>query len=146
MAIIRIVVGLFFVVFGQYKVFGTEFTLHGGFQKYVGGFLHDGAFPFIVPLLRWILAHAATPMAFAVAYGELLIGIALVLGVMTRWAGFFGFLLMMAMWFSGGYPGAHAPFWQYWGASLNWSIFALCFLVLMLGRPEDVWALGGRRR
>jgi uncharacterized membrane protein YphA (DoxX/SURF4 family) len=146
LALLRIVVGLFFVVFGQYKVFRTEFTLHGGFQKYVGNFVHDGAFPFMVPLLKSILEHAATPMAFAVAYGELLIGIALVIGIMTRWASLFGFLLMMAMWLSGGYPGPHAAFWQYWGASLNWSIFALCFLALMVGRPEDVWALGGRRR
>jgi uncharacterized membrane protein YphA (DoxX/SURF4 family) len=146
LALMRIVVGLFFVVFGQYKVFGTEFTLHGGFQKYVGSFVHDGAFPFMVPLLKSILEHAAMPMAFAVAYGELLIGIALVIGVMTRWASLFGFLLMMAMWLSGGYPGPHAAFWQYWGASLNWSIFALCFVALMVGRPEDVWALGGRRR
>jgi uncharacterized membrane protein YphA (DoxX/SURF4 family) len=145
-AVLRIVVGLFFAVFGEYKVFGTQFTLHGGFQTDVNGFLHDGAaYPFMVPVLKAILAHCATLMAFAVAYGELLIGISLVIGVRSRLASFFGFLLMSAMWLSGGYPGAAAPFWQYWGASLDWSIFTLCFLVLMLGQPEQAWSLGGKR-
>lgn len=37
-AILRIVVGLFFVVFGEYKVFGTEFTLQGGFSGGSEGF------------------------------------------------------------------------------------------------------------
>ncbi len=144
-ALLRIGVGLFFLVFGQYKVFGTAFTLHGGFEKYLAGFVQHGAFPFMVPVLRFILAHAATPMAFAVAYGELLIGVALVLGLRTKLASFFGMLLMGAMWLSGGYPGPGAAFWMYWGASLDWSVFVLCFVVLLVGRPEEVWALGGRR-
>ena len=47
MAILRIAVGLFFVVFGEYKVFGTEFTLHGGFQEGVKSFMSSGsAYPF----------------------------------------------------------------------------------------------------
>jgi uncharacterized membrane protein YphA (DoxX/SURF4 family) len=95
----------------------------------------------MVPILQGILAHAATPMAFAVAYGEFLIGISLVIGVRSRLASFFCFLLMMAMWLSGGYPGAQAAFWQFWGASLDWSVFALCFVVLMLGRPEEILSL-----
>lgn len=149
LAVLRIVVGLFFVVFGQYKVFGTDFTLHGGFQKYTSGFLHGGAYPFMVPVLENILAHFATPMAFLVAYGEFLIGISLVIGVLSRAASLFGFALMAAMWLSGGYPGPHAAFWMYWGASLNWSVLALCFVVLALGRPEERWSLsriGSRSR
>lgn len=143
-AALRIVVGLLFTVFGQYKVFGTQFTLHGGFEGAIRGFLQSGAYPFMIPVLQGVLAHDATPMAFAVAYGELLIGISLVLGVLSRLASVFGVLLMLAMWLSGGYPGAHAAFWMYWGASLNWSVFALCFAVLILGRPEERWSL--RRR
>jgi hypothetical protein len=42
-AILRIVVGLFFVVFGEYKVFSTEFTLDGGFQEGVKGFISSGS-------------------------------------------------------------------------------------------------------
>ena len=102
------------------------------------GFIRDGAYPFMVPVLRWILAHAATFMALAVGYGEFLIGISLVIGLFSRVASLFGCALMLAMWLSGGYPGPHAAFWMYWGASLNWSVFAICFAVLAAGRPEEV--------
>jgi hypothetical protein len=43
MAGLRIAVGLLFLIFAQYKVFGTEFTLHGGFQYWINLFLKDGA-------------------------------------------------------------------------------------------------------
>ena len=137
LALLRIAVGVFFAVFGQYKVFGSGFV-HSGFREYIGGFIHDGAYPFMVPLLRWILAHAATSMALAVGYGEFLIGISLVIGLCSRVASLFGCALMLAMWLSGGYPGPHAAFWMYWGASLNWSVFAICFAVLAVGHPEEV--------
>jgi thiosulfate dehydrogenase [quinone] large subunit len=137
LALLRIAVGFFFVVFGQYKVFGSGFV-RSGFRGYVGGFIRDGAYPFMVPVLRWILAHAATSMALGVSYGEFLIGISLVIGLFSRVASFFGCALMLAMWLSGGYPGPHAAFWMYWGASLNWSVFAICFVVLAAGHPEEV--------
>jgi thiosulfate dehydrogenase [quinone] large subunit len=97
----------------------------------------------MLPVLRAILAHAATSMAIAVGYGEFLIGISLMTGLLSRVASIFGCALMMAMWLSGGYPGTHAAFWMYWGASLNWSVFAICFAVLAAGRPEEVWSIGG---
>jgi thiosulfate dehydrogenase (quinone) large subunit len=137
LATLRIAVGFFFVVFGQYKVFGSGF-LHSGFRDYVGGFIRDGAYPFMVPVLQWILAHASIAMALAVGYGELLIGISLVIGLFSRVASLFGCALMLAMWLSGGYPGPHAAVWMYLGASLNWSVFAICFAVLAAGRPEEV--------
>ena len=92
----------------------------------------------MIPVLRWILAHAATPMACAVSYGEFLIGVSLLIGLRSRVASIFGCALMLAMWLSGGYPGPHAAFWMYWGASLNWSMFAICFAVLAAGHPEEV--------
>ena len=136
LVLLRIAVGLFFVVFGQYKVFGFGFA-RSGFRSYVEGFIRDGAYPFMVPVLRWILAHAATPMALAVGYGEFLIGVSLLIGLRSRVASIFGCALMLAMWFSGGYPGPHAAFWMYWGASLNWSVFAICFAVLAAGHPDE---------
>ena len=136
LALLRIAVGFFFVVFGQYKVFGSGFA-RSGFRGYVEGFIRDGAYPFMIPVLRWILAHAATPMALAVGYGEFLIGVSLLIGLCSRVASIFGCALMLAMWFSGGYPGPHAAFWMYWGASLNWSVFAICFAVLAAGHPDE---------
>ena len=137
LAVLRIAVGFFFAIFGQYKVFGSGFV-RSGFRDYVEGFIRDGAYPFMVPVLRWILAHAATAMALAVGYGEFLIGVSLLIGLFSRVASLFGCALMLAMWVSGGYPGPHAAFWMYWGASLNWSVFAICFAVLAAGRPEEV--------
>src|SRR5580700_11419917 len=77
---LRIAVGALFLIFGEYKVVGTQFTLGGGFQYWINRFLQDGAYPFMVPVLKnFVLAHA-TPIAFLVAYGELAIGIASCLG------------------------------------------------------------------
>jgi uncharacterized membrane protein YphA (DoxX/SURF4 family) len=140
MALLRMAVGLFFIIFGQYKVFGSGFV-HSGFRDYVEGFIHNGAYPFMIPVLHWILTHAATAMAIAVGYGEFLIGISLLIGLLSRVASIFGCALMLAMWLSGGYPGPHAAFWMYWGASLNWSAFAICFAVLAAGRPEETASL-----
>ena len=144
--LLRIVVGLFFLIFGEYKVFGTAFTLHGGFEASVAGMLHDGGtYPWMVPVIEKVILVYPHPVAFLVAYGELLIGLSLVFGVLSRLASVFGFLLMTLMWLSGGYPGPHVEFWRYWGASLDWSVFALCFMVLIAGRPEERWALGRSR-
>jgi len=142
LAILRIGVGIFFLIFGEYKVFGTQFTLGGGFQFWINKFLTEGgAYPFMAPVLRnFVLAHA-TPIAFLVAYGELAIGIALVSGVLVRWASIAGLAFMLTMLFSSDYPGADAPFWQYFGASLSHSVFALCFVVFLFGRSEQVWSL-----
>ena len=75
LAALRIGVGVFFVIFGQYKVFGTQFTLGGGFRTDVEQFLQGAAYPFMVPVLRHFILPLATPVAFLVAYGELAIGL-----------------------------------------------------------------------
>jgi thiosulfate dehydrogenase [quinone] large subunit len=33
LATLRILVGMLFVLFGEYKVFGTDFILRGGFEE-----------------------------------------------------------------------------------------------------------------
>ena len=83
MAFLRISVGTLFLIFGQYKVFGRQFTLHGGFQFWINKFLEDGAYPFMVPVLRGFVLPHGTSIAFLVAYGELAIGLALLLGVLA---------------------------------------------------------------
>jgi len=146
LALLRIGVGILFVIFGQYKVFGTTFTLHGGFQFWINKFLEGGAYPFMVPILRGFVLPHATSLAFLVAYGELAIGLALVLGILVRSASFCGLVFMLTMLFSSDYPGAGAPFWQYFGASLSHSVFALCFAAFLAGRAESVWSVGALRR
>ena len=62
LAFLRIAVGIFFLIFGEYKVFGTQFTLHGGFEFWINKFLQEGgAYPFMVPVLRdFVLPHATS--------------------------------------------------------------------------------------
>jgi thiosulfate dehydrogenase [quinone] large subunit len=138
LALLRIGVGILFLIFGQYKVFGTAFTLHGGFQFWINKFLEGGAYPFMAPILRGFVLPHATSIAFLVAYGELAIGLALFFGVMVRSASFCGLIFMLSMLFSSDYPGAGAPFWQYFGASLSHSVFALCFAAFLFGRADSV--------
>jgi hypothetical protein len=62
LAVLRIGVGIFFLIFGQYKVFGTQFTLQGGFQFWINRFLEQGgAYPFMTPILRNFVLPHATP-------------------------------------------------------------------------------------
>jgi len=142
LAVLRIGVGIFFLIFAQYKILSTQFTLHGGFQFWINKFLTEGgAYPFMAPILRNFVLPHAIPIAFLVAYGELTIGLALLLGVFVRPASIAGLLFMLTLLFSSDYPGPSAPLWQYFGASLSHSVFALCFLTFLLADTESVWSL-----
>lgn len=128
LALLRVMVGCLFLILSSYKVFGTQFTLHSGFQYWINLFLSSGgACPFMAPILKGFVLPHATAIAFLVAYGELAIGLALTLGVLVRTASAFGVVYMLTLLFSSNYPGAHAPLWQYFGASLNHLVLALCF-------------------
>jgi uncharacterized membrane protein YphA (DoxX/SURF4 family) len=136
---LRIAIGFLFLIFAQYKVFGTKFTLGGGFQSWIDRFLQDGAaYPFMVPVLqRFVLPHG-TAIAFLAAYGELAIGLALVAGIWVRLASAFGFVYMLTLLFSSNYPGTGAPLWEYFGAALNHLVLALCFLTFLGSRSDAV--------
>ncbi len=129
-------------MFGQYKVFGTQFTLGGGFEHWIHAFLEQGAYPFMAPILRDFVLPHAMPLAFLVAYGELAIGVALVSGVLVRAASACGLIFMLALLFSSNYPGAGAPIWQYFGASLNHLVPALCFATFVFGDADRAASMG----
>jgi uncharacterized membrane protein YphA (DoxX/SURF4 family) len=140
LAFLRIAVGLLFLIFAQYKLTSTKF-IWGGMANYIRHFIEQGCYPFMQPLLKnIILPHAVFFGAF-VGIAELLIALSLITGLMVRWASFGGLLMMLLFLFSSNYPGAQAPFWQYFGASLDHSVLALCFLTFLIGRPAAVWAL-----
>jgi uncharacterized membrane protein YphA (DoxX/SURF4 family) len=147
MAVLRIAVGVLFLIFAQYKVFGTEFTLHGGFQYWINLFLKDGAYPFMVGVLKGFVLPHATFIAFLVAYGELAIGIALVTGIWVRAASICGAVFMITLICSANYPGPNVPLWRYFGASLEHSVFLLCFVTFALSDSAAVASLArGRTR
>jgi thiosulfate dehydrogenase (quinone) large subunit len=138
---LRVAVGVLFLIFCEYKIAGTQFTLGGGFQYWINRFIADGAYPFMVPVLKSFVLPHATPIAFLVAFGELGIGTALVIGVWVRAASLCGLLYMLGLLFSANYPGAHAPFWQYFGASLDHLVLALCFAAFALTKPQETLSL-----
>jgi thiosulfate dehydrogenase (quinone) large subunit len=139
---LRLAVGILFLIFAQYKILGREFTSGGGFQVWINRFLQDGAYPFMVPVLKGFVLPHATAISFLVGFGELAIAASLLLGLWTKPASLFGFIYMMTLLFSSNYPGAHAPLWQYFGASLDHSVLALCFLAFWLGDSERGLAIG----
>ncbi len=141
-AALRIGIGLLFLIFGEYKVFGTGFTLGGGFQGWIHQFVDGGsAFPFMVPVLQHFVLVHPLPIAFLVAYGELAIGISLTTGVLVRPASVCGVIYMLTLLFSSNYPGAQAPPWQYFGASLDHLVPAMCFAAFVYGDPTQVLSL-----
>src|SRR5258708_39178699 len=113
LAFLRICVGILFLIFGQYKVFGTQFTLHGGFEFWINKFLQGVAYPFMAPILRGFVLPHARPIAFLVAYGELAIGIALTLGVWVRRAVAVGVVVWGEVVFGAGFSGAGGGVWEY---------------------------------
>ena len=134
---LRVAVGILFLFFGEYKVFGTRFVFEGGFQQWIDGFLAGhAAYPFMVPVLRdFVLVHA-TPIALLVAYGELAIGLSLTFGLWTRAASTCGFIYMLALMFASNYPGAEVAPWQYLGAALDHLVLEFCFATLVIGDPD----------
>jgi len=139
---LRVAVGVLFVIFGEYKVLGTQFTLGGGFQFWINRFLGEGgAYPFMVPVLRDFVLPHATPIAFLVAYGELAIGVALLLGILVRPASVCGGIYMLSLLFASNFPGERAVFWQYFGAALNHLVLAFCFAAFALGHADQTLSL-----
>lgn len=143
---LRIAVGALFLIFGQYKVFGAQFTLGGGFQFWINRFLEGGAYPFMRPVLQNFVLPFGTVIAFLVAYGELAIGLGLVFGILVRSASVCGTIYMLALLFSSDYPGPHAAFWQYFGGALDHLVLALCFATFALGDADRVLSLRTRLR
>jgi thiosulfate dehydrogenase [quinone] large subunit len=125
---LRIAIGVLFLIFAEYKVFGTQFTLGGGFQGWINEFLDThSAYPFMeLVLRRFVLTHG-TVIAFVVAYGELAIAVSLIAGIWVRRVSVCGLVYMLALLFASNYPGPHTPLWRYFGAALNHLVLAMCF-------------------
>ena len=81
-AVIRMATSAFFLLFGQYKVFGPEFT-HGGFQENIQGFIQNGAVSFYRPVLVNLVLPHAVFFGYLVGVVELFIGVCLLLGPKT---------------------------------------------------------------
>ena len=118
-AVIRIATSVFFLLFGQYKVFGSEFT-HGGFQQYLQSFVQNSAVSFYQPILADLILPHAVFFGYLVGLVELFIGVCLLVGIWVRLASVLGALhmvsLTLATWWG---PGPGMPVWRYFGSELD---------------------------
>ena len=142
--IARIGTGIFFVLFGEYKVFGSAFA-HTGFTHYLEGYIQQTAVGFYRPVLSHIILPHAVFFGYLVGIVELFIGISLILGVLVRLASILGMLhmlsLTLATWWA---PGHGAPIWQYFGAELDHLPLLFLFLIFYAANPPGSWR--ARRR
>jgi uncharacterized membrane protein YphA (DoxX/SURF4 family) len=144
LASLRIAVGLLFLIFAEYKLTSSKF-IWGGMASYIGHFIEDGCYPFMKPFLTNVILPHAVFFGAIVSITELLIALSLITGVLVRWASIGGLMMMLLFLFSSNYPGAQAPFWQYFGASLDHSVLALCFIAFIIGGSDTIWALHFKR-
>ena len=144
LVIARICTGIFFILFGEYKVFGSAFA-HSGFARYLEGYIQETAVSFYRPVLSHVVLPHVVFFGYLVGAVELFIGISLIFGIFIRVASVLGMLhmlsLTLATWWS---PGHAAPLWRYFGAELDHLPLLLLFLIFYAAGPTGWW-LRGRR-
>ncbi|NND46636.1 MAG: DoxX family protein [Woeseiaceae bacterium] len=98
-SLLRVYTGVFFLYYGFGKVRNPNFA--DGLAGFVTGRLEESAV-FMRPFLESVVLPNNGVFAFLVAWGELAIGIALILGLATRWASIAGAIMVGAFWFTKG--------------------------------------------
>jgi len=142
-AVVRMATAVFFLLFGQYKVFGSGFV-HGGFQQYLEGFIQSGSISVYKPILADLILPHAVFFGYLVGLGELFIGVSLLLGLWVRPASVLGVLhmlsLALATWWE---PGRGIPVWRYFGAELDHLPLLFLFVIFFAADAGQQWGLDG---
>jgi thiosulfate dehydrogenase [quinone] large subunit len=98
-ALLRVYTGVFFAYHGFGKLRQDDFASN------LAGFLTgnlDSSFSFYRPFLESVVLPGKELFAVLVAWGELAIGLALILGLATRYAAFVGAFMVLNFWFAKG--------------------------------------------
>jgi len=145
-AVVRIATSVFFILFGQYKVFGPGFA-HGGFQGYLRGYIGSSAVGFYRPILSQIVLPHAVFLGYAVGAAEMFIGLSLLLGIWVRPASVLGAVYMLnltlATWWD---PGHGVPVWRYFGNELDHLPLLFLLVIFFVADAGRYWGLDGRHR
>src|SRR5437867_10629117 len=142
-AIVRILTGVIFVAEGWAKITGD--FVRGGFADSVRETVSHGAWPFWAAFLRAVVLGNARAFAWFFAAAELALGIALVLGLLTRAASIGGILLMLILLL--GQSDVGRASWTRWVTAGLTTKFALFLLwLLFLADAGRVWGLDARVR
>lgn len=97
--LLRVYTGVFFLKYGFGKITNPNFA--DGLSGFVTGNL-EKAESFMRPFLESVVLPNPGVFAFLVAWGELLVGIALILGLATRYASIAGAFMVAMFWFTKG--------------------------------------------
>ena len=127
MVLARVVVGLMFIMFAQYKLIHRDFA-NEGYKKYVSGWVQESSVGAYKPVLRETLKYPKF-FAYAVAISEALIGISLVLGVWVRPFSILGALFMCNLILATWHLPPNSPAWRYVANQLENIPLLLLFLL-----------------
>ena len=145
-AAVRIATSVFFILFGQYKLFGPSFA-HGGFQGYLRGYIETTAVSFYRPVLANLVLPHAVFLGYVVGAIEMFIGLSLLFGIWVRPASALGVLhmlsLTLATWWD---PGHGVPVWRYFGNELDHLPALFLFVIFFVADAGQQWGLDGRFR
>ncbi len=97
--LLRVYTGIFFLSHGFGKLRGGNFA--EGMTGFINGRLED-SFGFMRAFLESVVLTNAGFFGFLVPWGELLVGLALIVGLATRYASVAGGILVAAFWFTKG--------------------------------------------
>jgi thiosulfate dehydrogenase [quinone] large subunit len=97
--LLRVYTGIFFLKFGWGKITNPNFS--DGLVGFLGS-RSESTFAFYQPFLEAVVLPNKGLFAFLVGYGEVALGIALILGLATRYAAFAGVFLVANFWFAKG--------------------------------------------
>jgi thiosulfate dehydrogenase [quinone] large subunit len=97
--VLRVYTGAFFAFYGFGKIKRGGFA--DGLEGFVSGRLED-SFDIIRPFLESVVLPNKAIFAIMVSWGELLIGLALIVGLATRYASIAGAIMLAAFWFTKG--------------------------------------------
>jgi uncharacterized membrane protein YphA (DoxX/SURF4 family) len=145
-AVVRMCTAVFFLFFGEYKIFDPGFA-HGGFQQYLRDYLQGSAVSFYRPVLAHLVLPHAVFFGYVVGGMELFIGISLLIGLYVRVGSVLGVLhmtsLTLATWWEVGHG---VPTWRYFGAELDHLPLLLLFVVFYAADAGRMWGLDRIRR
>lgn len=97
--LLRVYTGVFFAYHGIGKLRRDDFA--SGIERFVTQHLED-CFSFYRPFLESVVLPSKEFFALLISWGELAIGVALVLGLATRYAAFSGAFMVLNFWFAKG--------------------------------------------
>ena len=140
-AIARMATAVFFVFFGQYKLFGSSFA-HGGFQEYLRGYIGGSAVSFYRPILADLVLPHAVFFGYAVGAVEMFIGVSLLLGIWVRPASVLGALHMLSLTLATWWEVGHGvPVWRYFGGELDHLPLLFLFAIFFVSDAGRQWGL-----